>query len=444
MSVVSMSMPTADQSPLESEAKAVLESGWWISHGNDASQRCKWTGISCNPAGSIIKIDLSDQQIGGNIPPRIGDLSALEYLGLSTCDLSGELPPPLETLPIYGFWTFPITFISLGILGSSFKSITRFYSPRDWELIQVDLLVASFKSITRFYSQTDWEFIQLEPLGSSFKPINWFYSQEIGNLDALTVLYLSRNRLNGSIPSDSQAFYFIILDLSFNQLSGTVPTFILLIFIFMMPEMGVTRFLPILLKEIRVYRLAKKNRAGQQPEKNGDTFSIWNYDGKIAYEDIIAANRGFPFSLLYRSRWLQKRLQSATPLWKSCCLEKASPFRSRKSSFRQEFQERDQQQRISIFVTIGVGGYRSVYRVQLPCGKVCCLEKASPFRSRKSSFRQEFQERDQVSNANTTSKHREASWILSTPTLHVLDLRIHGEREFVLQPRDEVKPVEMD
>ncbi|KAK8682260.1 hypothetical protein V6N13_054652 [Hibiscus sabdariffa] len=120
-------MSTADQSPLEFEAKALLESGWWSGYHN-ISRRCKWPGISCNAAGSItemilsdagyncsevhyrfgelkfssfpnlVVLDLSDCQLGGNIPPEIADLSTLKYLGLSSCDLSGELPLSLGNL----------------------------------------------------------------------------------------------------------------------------------------------------------------------------------------------------------------------------------------------------------------------------------------------------------------------------------------------------------
>ncbi|KAE8677666.1 putative Leucine-rich repeat receptor-like protein kinase family protein [Hibiscus syriacus] len=81
---------TAEQSPLESKAKALLTSGWWNGHSNDTSQPCNWPGISCNPAGSITQIYLSDRRLGWNIPPGIVELSALEYLGLSSCALSGN------------------------------------------------------------------------------------------------------------------------------------------------------------------------------------------------------------------------------------------------------------------------------------------------------------------------------------------------------------------
>ncbi|KAK8571814.1 hypothetical protein V6N12_027887 [Hibiscus sabdariffa] len=103
-------MSAADQSPLESEAKAVT--GFKV--------------LQCNPVGSITKIilfdtfdfevrgrfgklnfssfpnlvhlDLGGCELGGNIPPQIGNLWTLRHLGLSTCNLSGELPPSLRNL----------------------------------------------------------------------------------------------------------------------------------------------------------------------------------------------------------------------------------------------------------------------------------------------------------------------------------------------------------
>ena len=61
--------------------------------------------------------------------------------------------------------------------------------------------------------------------------------------------------------------------------------------------------------------------------KNGDIFSIWNYDGKIAYEEIIKVTEDF-----------------------------------------------------NIRYCIGTGGYGSVYKAQLPSGKVVALKKNSSLR----------------------------------------------------------------
>ncbi|XP_040956088.1 MDIS1-interacting receptor like kinase 2-like [Gossypium hirsutum] len=81
----------------------------------------------------------------------------------------------------------------------------------------------------------------------------------------------------------------------------------------------------------------KNNSVGVQPTKNGDLCSIWNYDGKIAYEDIVAATEDFDF--------------------RYC---------------------------------IGVGGYGSVYRAQLPCGKVVALKKLHRLEAENPAFDKSF------------------------------------------------------
>ncbi|XP_042942864.1 MDIS1-interacting receptor like kinase 2-like [Carya illinoinensis] len=66
----------------------------------------------------------------------------------------------------------------------------------------------------------------------------------------------------------------------------------------------------------------KKNQIESRASKNGNIFSIWNYDGHIAYEDIIEATEDFDI--------------------KYC---------------------------------IGTGGYGSVYKAELPSGNVVALKK---------------------------------------------------------------------
>jgi serine/threonine protein kinase len=80
---------------------------------------------------------------------------------------------------------------------------------------------------------------------------------------------------------------------------------------------------------------------GKQSEsretKNGDLFSIWNYDGKIAYEDIIEATEDF-----------------------------------------------------DIRYCIGTGGYGSVYKAQLPSGKMVALKKLHRLEAEDPNFDKSF------------------------------------------------------
>ncbi|CAN6214856.1 unnamed protein product [Urochloa humidicola] len=59
---------------------------------------CDWTGVACDLRGRVIILILSYHNLTGVISPAIGNLSALEILGLGGNQLSGSLPPELGKL----------------------------------------------------------------------------------------------------------------------------------------------------------------------------------------------------------------------------------------------------------------------------------------------------------------------------------------------------------
>jgi len=103
------------------------ESDWKISNRWKTEQsECKWYGITCDDdeitvteislprnrmsgtlppeialvglGGKIEKLDLSSNQIGGAIPPQIGDLKNIEILNLRGNDFEGEVPTEIGNL----------------------------------------------------------------------------------------------------------------------------------------------------------------------------------------------------------------------------------------------------------------------------------------------------------------------------------------------------------
>ena len=81
----------------------------------------------------------------------------------------------------------------------------------------------------------------------------------------------------------------------------------------------------------------RKVQPNNRAAKNGDIFSIWNYDGKIAYEDIIKATEGF-----------------------------------------------------DVRYCIGRGGHGSVYRAQLPNGKIVALKKLHGYEAEQTAIPKNF------------------------------------------------------
>ncbi|XP_028094777.1 MDIS1-interacting receptor like kinase 2-like isoform X2 [Camellia sinensis] len=97
-------------------------------------------------------------------------------------------------------------------------------------------------------------------------------------------------------------------------------------------------------------RETQKHQNEARAIKNGDICSIWNYDGRIAYEDIIKATNDFDI--------------------KYC---------------------------------IGTGGYGSVYRAQLPNGKIVALKKLHRFEAEEPAFDKSFRNEVQML---TNIRHR--------------------------------------
>ena len=125
----------------------------------------EWYGIQTDDEGRVIGIYLSDNKLKGEIPPELGRLSQLEWLGLANNELSGLIPPELGDL----------------------------YSLRILVLFNNDLT----------------------------GPIPY----QFGKLQELFEMYLERNRLSGSIPTqlgDLRKLYF--LNLTDNELSGSIPS----------------------------------------------------------------------------------------------------------------------------------------------------------------------------------------------------------------------------
>ncbi|KDO61310.1 hypothetical protein CISIN_1g013793mg [Citrus sinensis] len=192
----------------------------------------------------------------------------------------------------------------------------------------------------------------------------------------LTWLDISNNKIEGSIPGElTDLSRLDYLNLSWNKLSGPVPfsneqlssmsrvrlspnkglcgNFITL------PSCDATKpatlfveiFLPLAIVPsvivfaclLVVKRKYKKPKVKARATNSIDVFSIWNYDGRIFYEDLIEATEDFHI--------------------KYC---------------------------------IGTGGYGSVYKAQLPNGKVFALKKLHTSETEELAFIKSFRNEAQV------------------------------------------------
>ena len=148
----------------------------------------EWAGVTTNDNGRVTELSLHNNQLSGDIPPELGNLTRLESLYLFENQLSGEIPPELGNL------------INLERLDLSGNQLTGEIPP---ELGNLSGLVY----LLLFYNK----------LSGPIPP-------ELGNLSRLAALFLGGNQLSGDIPAKLGDLPNLTrLNLSDNQLSGCVP-----------------------------------------------------------------------------------------------------------------------------------------------------------------------------------------------------------------------------
>ncbi|KAF8029524.1 hypothetical protein BT93_E2053 [Corymbia citriodora subsp. variegata] len=438
----------------ESEASALLRSGWWPSSvtGNTTLSHCAWDGVSCDTSGSVYEIDLWGQQMGGNlskmnfsllpsltnlqlfetglvgeIPLLICTLSRLTHLGLFNNSLTGKLPPCLLSLtslqvldigsnritgsipptvgrlhnlrvlyfgsnqlvdsipPELGNLTkievvelssnvfngpLPSSIGNLTSMTSLCLQVNKFSGSIPLEIGNLKNLIRLNLSKNRFDGAIPLEIGNLRNLEILDLSSNNFVGKipvELENLTELTQLDLHNNSLSGSIPPFNRKFHLYYLNLSYNHLKGPIPynlkgyfpdtAFLgnedlnqfhetqahgtrssVIHYMMVFIPLAVIFISCIVVRSCFLFPCATKSVQLETTEKNGNFLSMWNYDGNIAYEDIINATEDFDL--------------------KYC---------------------------------IGTGGYGSVYKAQLPNGIVVALKKLHHLEAEDPTFDKSFQ-----------------------------------------------------
>ena len=186
----------------------------WTNNRNWLSEEPldEWFGVTADDDGRVIELDLSQNQLNGEIPAEIGRLTDLQDLDLFGNQLRGEIPPEIGSLANVtrlALWANQLT----GEVPPEFGNLASL----EWVALGINELSGPIPP----------EIGNLSNLAEADFTLNQFSGpipSELGNLTNMTWLVFWSNELSGEIPPElGNLTNLIRLDLDFNRLSGEIP-----------------------------------------------------------------------------------------------------------------------------------------------------------------------------------------------------------------------------
>ena len=196
----------------------------------------EWYGVTTDGNGRTVRLDLSYNQLTGEIPPGLANLANLRGLDLSNNQLTGEIPPGLANLanlrgldlsnnqltgeipPELG------NLANLDVLDLSNNQLTGEMPHELGNLTNLDVLDLSNNQLTGEMPPELGNLTNLAALGLFNNQLTGEMPHELGNLANLIELYLYDNQLTGEMPHElGNLGNLTVLDLSKNQLTGEIP-----------------------------------------------------------------------------------------------------------------------------------------------------------------------------------------------------------------------------
>ncbi|GAA3591156.1 hypothetical protein Q4Q39_15825 [Flavivirga amylovorans] len=167
---------------------------------------------------SLVELDLNRNQLIGSIPPELGNLSSLTYISLYDNQLTGSIPPELGNLS------------SLINLTLDFNQLTGSIPPELGNLSSLIYISLYSNQLTGSIPAELGNLSSLRTLSLTLNKLTGSIPPELGNLSSLRSLALNLNQLTGSVPSELGNLSSLeLLYLHDNQFTGAIPSEISLI-----------------------------------------------------------------------------------------------------------------------------------------------------------------------------------------------------------------------
>ena len=160
----------------------------------------------------VTRLSLWANQLSGSIPAELGDMESLEWVALGINELTGEIPPELGNLETLTHMDFTLNQLS-GSIPAELGDLPNVVWIGLWSNQLSGPIPAELGNLTGLV-QLDLDHNRLSG------PI----PAELGNLVNLDELWLRHNRLSGAIPPEfGNLSSLTVLGLGYNQLTGQIP-----------------------------------------------------------------------------------------------------------------------------------------------------------------------------------------------------------------------------
>ena len=205
--------PHPDVDALTAFFNATNGPGWdnknnWLSH----SPLETWYGIVLGEEGRVTEINMFSNDLEGEIPPEIGELTELRRLYLEQNNVTGRLPSEIGKLH------------NLETLILMYNDLSGSIPPEIGQLGSLKTLLLFENSLTGSIPPEIGQLSNLETLRLDHNDLEGNIPGEIGQLTNLNLLFLGANGLSGHIPEEiGQLSNLTLLDLSEGLLTGTIP-----------------------------------------------------------------------------------------------------------------------------------------------------------------------------------------------------------------------------
>ena len=162
---------------------------------------------------NVTHLSLWANQLRGAIPAELGDMASLEWVALGINELTGEIPPELGNLANLSHVDFTLNQLS-GEIPTELSNLTNLVWLGFWSNQLSGAIPPELGNLTNL---TRLDLDHNNRLSGAIPP-------ELGNPVKLRVLYLRVNRLSGGIPPElGNLTDLTVLGLEQNQLTGEIP-----------------------------------------------------------------------------------------------------------------------------------------------------------------------------------------------------------------------------